>query len=272
MNWQSFEQRIRDIAEFRWNIKAVAETVAGVKCDCVLKEFDRWIVIEVTKENNLAKVRGDINKLVTVKNALAVQGIYCQCYFVMYDKPTDSMRMSGDDQRVKVMSGIEFENEYFEYGSYLFARKQKQFGSLINMETGRPEENSYIRVAYRNKKDGSEFYIDDIVKYLKKGKRIVLKGDFGLGKSRCVKEIFDCLSEERRENPYVIAVNLRDHWGAKRAQEILIRHFDDNQRILGVVKGTAFRVWRGFQTLASVLCSPMHKKYAAIRRNERKNH
>lgn len=227
MNWQSFEQRIREIASFRWNREAVAETVAGIKCDCVLKEFDRWIVVEITQENSLDKVRMDIAKLVTVKNSLLAQGIYCLCYFVMEDKPTDSMRQSGDAQKVRVMSGIEFQNEYFQYDNYLFTRKHRQFGSLINAETGRPEENSYIRVTYRNKKDGSEIDIDDIVKLLKKGKKIVLKGDFGLGKSRCVKEIFDCLSEDRLSNPYVFAINLRDHWGAKRAQEILSRHFED---------------------------------------------
>lgn len=156
-----------------------------------------------------------------------VKGCFCQCYFVMKDKPTDSMRQSGEAQRIKVMSGIEFENEYFQYDNYIFSRKQGQFGSLINMDTGRPEENSYIRVAYRNKKDGSELYIDDIVKLLKNGKKIVLKGDFGLGKSRCVKEIFDRLTEQHIDNPYCIAINLREHWGAKRAQEILMRHFED---------------------------------------------
>ena len=227
MSWQSFEQKIREIASLRWRINAVAETIAGVKCDCVLKGFDRWIVVEITEENKLEKVRADISKLVTIRNSLMMQGIFCQCYFVMKDKPTDSMRQSGEAQRVKVMSGMEFENEYFEYDNYIFSRKQRQFGSLINMDTGRPEENSYIRVAYRNKKDGSELYIDDIVKLLKKGKKIVLKGDFGLGKSRCVKEIFDRLTEQRADNPYCIAINLRDHWGAKRAQEILLRHFED---------------------------------------------
>ena len=137
------------------------------------------------------------------------------------------------------MSGSEFENEYFEYDNYIFSRKQRQFGSLINMDTGRPEENSYIRVAYRNKKDGSELYIDDIVKLLKKGKKIVLKGDFGLGKSRCVKEIFDRLTEQRVDNPYCIAINLRDHWGAKRAQEILLRHFED----MGMNANSVFQVF-----------------------------
>ena len=114
-------------------INAVAETIAGIKCDCVLKEQDRWIVIEITEENKLDKVRTDISKLVTVRNSLMAKDCFCQCYFVMKDKPTDSMRQSGEAQRIKVMSGIEFENEYFQYDNYIFSRKQGQFGSLINM-------------------------------------------------------------------------------------------------------------------------------------------
>lgn len=227
MTWQNFEQRIREVAAFRWNREATAQTIAGIQCDCVLKDFDHWVAVEITEEKNLEKVRNDIIKLVTIRNALTQEGIYCQCYMVMKDEPTNSMRQSGEAQRIRVMSGEEFQNEYFDYGTYVFSRKQKNFGSLINVETGRPEDNSYIRVAYRNKKDGSEIYIDDIVRQLIKGKKIVLKGDFGLGKSRCVKEVFDCLTQERLSNPYVLAINLRDHWGAKRATEILSRHLEE---------------------------------------------
>ena len=228
MAWQSYEQKIRDIASMRWSRNAVSETIAGIKCDCVLKiSADNWVVVEITEENSLEKVRKDISKLCTVRNGLFMEDIYCKCYFVMKDTPTDSMRQSGSAQKITVMSGREFENEYFGYDNYLYERRTKPFGSLINIETGQPEENSYIRVAYRNKKDGSEFYIEDIVKLLKKGKKIILKGDFGLGKSRCVKEIFNCLADQSQMNPYVIAINLREHWGAKRAQEILSRHFSE---------------------------------------------
>lgn len=226
--WQNFEHRIRSIANSRWNCNAVSETIAGVKCDCVLKpQSDEWIVVEITEESSLDKVRTDIAKLWTVKNALFVQGIFCRCYFVMENKPTDSMRAAGDCQKIFVMSAGEFQNEYFEYGSYIYTRKQKQFGSLVNIETGEPENNSYVRVTYQNPQNGLELYVDDIIELLKKGKQVVLKGDFGLGKSRCIKQVFDKLTENPIQNPYTIAINLRDHWGSRRAMEILSRHFTD---------------------------------------------
>ena len=141
----------------------------------------------------------------------------------MKDIPTDSMRAAGEGQRVFIRSAEEFQNEYFEYKSYVYIRKQKQFGSLINIETGEPENNTYINVLYLNKRTGQELGINDIVDLLKKGKKVILKGDFGLGKSRCVKQIFDIMTQDTVRNPYVISINLRDHWGSKRATEILKR-------------------------------------------------
>ena len=226
--WQSFEKKIRDIASYRWNCSATTETIAGVKCDCVLKpDVDQYIIIEITEESSLTKVRNDITKLATVRLSLMQNGIFAKCYFVMKDIPTDSMRAAGEGQRVFIRSAEEFQNEYFEYKSYVYIRKQKQFGSLINIETGEPENNTYINVLYLNKRTGQELVINDIVDLLKKGKKVILKGDFGLGKSRCVKQIFDIMTQDTVRNPYVISINLRDHWGSKRATEILDRHFAD---------------------------------------------
>jgi energy-coupling factor transporter ATP-binding protein EcfA2 len=227
MEWKELEDNVREIASYRWNCNAVSETISGIRCDCVLKlNLDNWVVIEITEENDLAKVRTDIAKLRTIKNALMVDDVYCKCYMVMKDKPTDSMRQSGDAQKITVMSIDEFKCEYFDYKSYIHIRSKKQFGSLINAETGEPEQNTYINVSYSNKKK-NDITINDIINMLKKGKKIVLKGDFGLGKSRCVKQIFDILNSEMNTNNYTIAINLRDHWGARRGIEILTRHFED---------------------------------------------
>ncbi len=228
MAWQEFENQVRNIASLRWICNATSETIAGIKCDCILKpEADRWIAIEITEEHNLQKVREDITKLRTVKNALLVNEIYCKCYMVMKDMPTDSMRQSGKEQKIEVVSFDEFQKEFFDYKSYVHMRSKRQFGSLVNTETGEPEENIYINVHYLNEKSREECQIDDIIKLLKKGKKVVLKGDFGLGKSRCVKQIFDVINRENEENFYTIAINLREHWGAKRGVEILTRHFEE---------------------------------------------
>lgn len=226
--WQDLERRIRNIASNRWNCNATTETIAGVKCDCVLNpQPDEWIIVEITEESSLEKVRTDIAKLVTVKQSLFMNNVFARCYFVMKNTPTDSMRAAGDAQKIFVRSAEEFQNEYFQYSNYVYTRKKKQFGSLINIETGEPESNIYIDVSYSNLKTGKDLSIDEIINLLKSGKKVILKGDFGLGKSRCVKQIFDILTQDVVRSPYTIAINLREHWGAKRALEILNRHFSE---------------------------------------------
>lgn len=229
MTWKEFEKKVKDIACYRWNCNAVSETVAGIKSDCIVKmSSDYWIAIEITKEKNLEKVRNDVLKLKSIKNALMTKDIYCKCYVVMLEMPTDSMRQTGKSQNIDVVSFQEFQKEYFDYNSYVHVRSLKQFGSLINADTGEPEANTYIKVSYYDKKNKREYYINDLIKSLKDGKRIILKGDFGAGKSRCIKEIFDVINAAVLESSiYTIAINLREHWGARRGIEILTRHFDE---------------------------------------------
>lgn len=269
--WQDFEQKIRSIASSRWSCNAVTETIAGVKCDCVLKpELDQWIVVEITEECKIDKVRTDIAKLATVRGALFLKNIFCKCYFVTKGNPTDSMRAAGIEQNIYVKSAEEFQNEYFEYGSYIYIRKQKQFGSLINIETGEPENNVYINVSYLNKKTGKELRVNDIIELLKKGKKVVLKGDFGLGKSRCVKQIFDELTADTIQNPYTIAINLREHWGARRAVEILSRHFaelglEDKNFIKNFEQPNAIYLLDGFDEIGTQSWSSDQQKMHHMR-------
>lgn len=229
MTWQNLEEKVREIAQLRWDCNAAAETINGVKCDCVLRpSADRVVLVEVTKECNLEKVRADVLKIKGVRSYLFDQNdIYSKCFIVLEGKPTDSMRQYGEGCHVKVVSIDEFQDEFFNYSNYLYRRKQRQFGSLINLLTGRPEENEYVNVTYRNIRTGVDYSIDQIVTLLKARKKIVLKGDFGLGKSRCIKQLFDQISADILNNPYVLAINLRDHWGMKNGIEIIRRHFDD---------------------------------------------
>ena len=228
MTWKEFENKVRNIASLRWDCVSTTETIAGVKCDCVLKpSSDEWILVEITQERNIEKVREDIRKLHTVRFQQFYNFIVCKCYVVLEQTPTDSMRAAGEESHIKVMSVEEFQDEYFNYSNYVYVRSQKQFGSLINLVTGEPERNVYINVSYRDKQSGQDYYISDIIELLNKGRKIVLIGDFGLGKSRCIKQLFDSISGNGVGNPYVFAINLRDHWGLKRGIEILRRHFEE---------------------------------------------
>lgn len=228
MSWQETEEEVRRIASYIWDRTATSQTIAGVKCDCVLEiERDHLVVVEITQENSLNKIRTDILKLRGVKSAFILEEKYAECYFVMLDTPTDYMRDFGKAQNVKVMSIEEFRAFYFDYASYVHVRSKRQFGSLVDSVTGEPEDNTYINVTYTNINTGKNYNVEEIIDLLKKGRKIILKGDFGVGKSRCIKQIFEIINKQQSMQYYTIAVNLREYWGMKRGTEILYRHFQD---------------------------------------------
>lgn len=230
LKWQNLEDNVRSIATYLWDEQAISEKICGVQIDCVVKKSsDYWYLVEITKQNSLEKIREDISKLSSINLTLLSQGIYVKKYIVMNNKPTDSMRTTGKASNVDVFSIEEFEKKWFDYKDYIFRRSTRTFGSVINIETGAPEEcGKYIPVHYTNIHTNETLSITDISKRLKQGRKIILKGGFGTGKSRCIKQLFDILSKEHEREPiYTIAINLREHWGTKSYKELLLRHFED---------------------------------------------
>ncbi len=70
--------------------------------------------------------------------------------------------------------------------------------------------------------------MEEIAKLLYDGKKIILLGNYGTGKSRCIQELFLFLSHYSADKVfYPIAIDLRENWGTKRGHEIIQRHFDD---------------------------------------------
>lgn len=65
MDWSDLENSVREIASIRYARpceKIRLET--GVAHDCVLKlDENHWIIVEITKNKNLDKIRGDVNRL-----------------------------------------------------------------------------------------------------------------------------------------------------------------------------------------------------------------
>ena len=192
MNWKNLEESVRNIATRIWDMPAISTTINGVQIDCFVKRReDYWCLVEVSTNNTLEKVRNDIAKLTSIGCALMGNGIYTEKYIVLSESPTDSMRETGAKAKITVLSVDEFEKKWFDYKNYVFLRAQQTFGSVINIENGRPEQDVYIPVTYSDSKTGEKYDVMKIAKKLEKGSKIVLKGSFGTGKSRCVKQLFD---------------------------------------------------------------------------------
>lgn len=227
IKWQSLEKLVRNIAEAKFGATARAEDVGGVKCDCVLHLEGDVVIVEISKETTLDKLREDLAKFNVIRPYFFQRNIFPRCYFVSLSDPTPSLIEAGKTQYVKVLSVVQFVGEMLGRNQYATLRRAQPFGSAIDIVTGDPDSSEYIPVSYYTD-DGETLTVADICTQLSQGKTLVLAGDYGSGKSRCVKEVYESLMASYATNlKSPIAINLRDNWGLNRAPEIINRHFTD---------------------------------------------
>jgi hypothetical protein len=250
MRWQDVEILVRQIAELKFGAIARAETIGGVKCDCVLHLGDgSAVVVEISKQDDLNKLRDDIAKFKTIRPHFIQQDILPRCFFVTSAlEPTSALIEAGKVHHVQVFSVDQFLNHLLGHSRYKNARLNYPFGSAVDLYSGEPDQKSYVSVEYFSE-DGTSYSIEKIAKELNANKTIVLIGDYGTGKSRCVKEVFQYFCNNT-SSPYrfPVAINLRENWGLKQATEIINRHFDD----VGL-KGTGPDIHRSIFSSSTVL-------------------
>lgn len=223
MNWQELEDKVRKIAESHWRTPANPETLAGVKCDAVLRPSqDEIIAIEITQERNLAKLRIDLAKLATIKSAFVPEGIVVRSYFVSAHE-VSSLRASGQAQKVEVLDLREFREKFVGKEAYEFQRRKVEFGSALDPETNKGDEGKFVETGYRDRTSSRTYEVEDIAKEIASGRKIILLGEFGTGKSRCAKEVYEKISGENILFP-TLAINLRDHWGHQKSDIIIRSH------------------------------------------------
>lgn len=229
ISWQQVEKDTIKLAKAIWGENVAPETIAGVKCDAVAKiDKDYWIVIEISKQNSLAKLREDLAKLNTVKQYLISKNIFTKCYFVT-SANHPSIKDSGDSLNIEVHTLQTFANNFLGSEHYNVERSRAHFGSAVNPDSGQKDDSEYTPIFYIDDA-GHRYTVSNICEALKAGKKIILVGEFGTGKSRCLMEVFNILAKNNIFPP--IAINLRDHWGHKRLSYIIRSHLD----LLGLEK------------------------------------
>lgn len=280
-NWNSFEDRTREIASLIWASPCRPEQLEGVRFDGVIRLGDgRLILIEITVENTLKKVRLDIAKFGAVRLALFAKNTFSECFLVMGTEPTESMVLTGSSVAVKVMSLATFEKQFFDAPSYKMLRMRAPFGSAVHPETGKAVQNVYVPVGYYDRDSKKDISLQEIAQKLRTGSRILLTGEYGTGKSRCIQELFPILAETSTSPnpgsmpfPIPIAINLREQWGLRSAQEIIRRHFSDlaissaAENVIRALRLGAFcLLLDGFDELGAQVWSEDPRKIRQIRR------
>ena len=275
MKWQKFEEHVRELAEHIWSTSCKPRNISGVDIDGVLETApDINVLVEMTVRDSLDKVREDINKLVTAKNALSRDNIHARCYCVIQGNVTRAMADAGKPHGIMVLSLDNFARIFFDFTTYKNARERNAFGSAVNPLTGKKDDSEYVPVTYINLSKGSVITVEDISRQLVGGKHIVLLGEYGSGKSRCLKQIFKSLSDTAGSNYiYPMAIDLRESWGLIRGREILRRHVEDlgledkfqNSSIKALSSGTLCLLLDGFDELGSQSWSNDSDKLRFIR-------
>lgn len=229
ISWKSFEQLVRQIANLKWRAMAVSENIAGVNFDCVLKlNSDRWIIIEVSEKNDLQKVREDIAKCAATRMTLFGKNIYSEFYIVLKNSPTDLMRNTASSAKISLLSIDEFESYLFDFNRYSSVRMSRPFGSAVDPISGNPDRVNYTPVSYELTQSHKTIELTEIIKYLLDRRKVILIGDYGTGKSRCLQELFSVIVSQRKTKfIYPISINLKENWGTQSAEEIVRRHFDN---------------------------------------------
>lgn len=223
--WKDLESEVRSVAEAVWSAPCESEVISGIQIDGVMRlRDDYWVLIEISVRDDLEKLRNDISKLSTLRNILLGQGVYTECYFVSAGSGHPSIRETARSSKVEFHTVDTFGAKFLGSRAYVHERLKLPFGSAVVPETGDIDTSEYTPIDYMDDK-GRRYSVADIVKALRSGRRIILLGEFGTGKSRCIKEAFHQMSNE--DNIFSpIAINLRDNWGYKKMGHIARNHLD----------------------------------------------
>ncbi|MFC5737481.1 hypothetical protein [Sinirhodobacter huangdaonensis] len=272
--WASFEERVRAIAGYAYGRECRPERIGGINIDGVVKvRPDYWILVEITEERNLEKVRRDVTtKLVPAKHTLMAKGIFAQLVNVLSKEPTEGMKDIGKDNFASVVSVESLAKIFFDHSRYQIARSISAFGSAVNPATGERDTTQFVHVKYYDETNEREVGIEQISNLLKARKNVVLIGEFGSGKSRCVEQVFLELSKNSDELTFPLSIDLRDSWGLKKTREMIRRHFSD----LGLpeMEGDAIKAYNakafivlmdGFDELGSQAWTSDPKKLSEMR-------
>jgi hypothetical protein len=137
------------------------------------------------------------------------------------------MQSAGQKINIDVVSIEDFQARFLPFDEYNTARHNAPFGSAIDPDTGAKDTTKYVLVSFVTQK-GGEITTADLSDEVAAGKLLVLTGEYGTGKSKCVEQVFSSVATNAWDTlKFPIAIDLRKAWGLKDRYEILRRHLQD---------------------------------------------
>ncbi|WP_423211588.1 hypothetical protein [Paracoccus yeei] len=223
MKWQEVEDQVRRIAELHWNAPCRAEPIDGVKCDGVIRVSpEEMVIIEISKDDSIGKLRDDVSKLSGIRFSNFSKQILTRCFFVT-EGDTHSLKEFGESKNVSVLSVSDFMEFFLGSRQYKYIRPQRDFGSSVDPNTGEPDSSEYTEIRYVDEANSQVLKIEDISTAVAAGSKVILQGEFGSGKSRCIREVFSNFTQRYVGKP-ILAINLRENWGIPSFDLIVRNH------------------------------------------------
>lgn len=248
---RAFENEVRRVARELWPEAQYggAQLFDGSERDGVFETEDCVHIMEATVSRSKEKAQHDIGKMVSMANRVRprVQHRAIKCWFVTLDEPTADQRTVANKHRdlVNALSFSQLQSKLIDVGTYLNARENYPFGSVRDPATGNPRsEVDYVPLELTRPGDDRLWSVAAITAALLEGKKFVVLGDYGAGKSVTLREIHKSLRRayfNQQTTKFPLYLNLRDHVGQVNPAEVLDRH----ARNVGFLHGPHLvRAWR----------------------------
>ena len=230
---REFENEVRRVARSLW---PSAQYQGAVRADD--RERDGLFItdecvhlLECTTSRKQDKAREDVQKLVKLAGQMKIPypTKAVKCWFVTQDEPTADQRAVVDRHAglVVAISLDQFRSKLVDASGYIECRKNYRFGSMQDFDTpGARTPFHFVELDILSD-SGERHSIPDIVNVLSSGRRFLLLGDYGAGKSTTLREVFLAMQKAfflNKIRKFPILLNLRDHYAQTNAAEALERH------------------------------------------------
>jgi hypothetical protein len=228
-----FENKVREIARILWNVnegEGAAQIIDGRERDCIFNSGDLINYIECTISNKKEKITYDAKKMVDYRKKMSEKNIPVKLWIITQSEPTADQRSAAKEYKIEILSLNEFEKKIINASEYFRQRMNHKFGSATDPynDTVDVSKVKYFTMKMRsNKHESPKINIDELVELLLNNNYIVLLGEYGMGKSLTLREVFINLKKKyeiSKIDKMPILINLRDHWGQNDIYEILDRH------------------------------------------------
>lgn len=247
-----FEQEVRRVIRLLYPEAAGGSDISeGRERDGVFISEENVVIVEATVSHDKSKAESDARKIANHAKQLAARYPYkaVKGFFVTKDEPTahqvDAVRRVG--QPVVAMGFEQLRARLVDSREYITLRFKHKFGSARDPETGADilldneyEPLDFVDSVQRHR----EYTVSDLLAMLRDGKRVVLVGEFGAGKSMTLREMFRKITSEHLRKPgtkFAIHLNMNEHNSQTEPAEALERH----ARIIGYPNPHQLvRAWR----------------------------